>query len=149
MVKKGCKPTEEHIHKIAQANRGKHRTEEQKQAISRALKESWTNWPLTLTAEHIHKISKALKGRQSSLKGKKLTEEHKRKMSLERKGMLGEWVTSLSITILQIKLLVPSTHLVSFALMTKNSHISLFHMNIFYHFYKRIIQLLIMKKDLG
>ena len=75
------KQTKDHTYKIAQANRGKHRTKEQKQAISRALKVSWPNRPRTFTAVHRTNLSKALKGRQAWNKGSKITEDHKGKIS--------------------------------------------------------------------
>ena len=77
---KHWKLSEEVKKKHSEANKGKHRTDEQRRRISEARKGKY------LTEETRRKLSEKLKGRVSPYKGKHHTEEQKRKMSEAQKG---------------------------------------------------------------
>lgn len=81
-AQKGKHPTEEAIYKRSEALKGRHLSEEHKRKISEIRK------GVPLSEETKHKISEALSGERNYLFGKHLLEETKHKLSELNKGEL-------------------------------------------------------------
>lgn len=86
----GHKHTQETKNKISKANKGKVRTDDFKERVSRTAKKTWAEKiknGYKFTNEHKENLSKALKGKTSANKGKKMSDLQKAKIKLAHIGL--------------------------------------------------------------